>query len=214
MKLSLNANVYSLDGHYGRLTHTILHPQTKIITHIAVKEYHQKTYPLVPIEHIETCVPDCVVLSCTPEELGEMPPFIKKTFIELDRKRLVFEQRAEALLEYDVPYIAFPFVFPKSGYVEEKNEKAIPYGELAVRRGAKVRANNDKVVGTVDEFLVADGDDQISHIIMREDHLWDHQEVTIPVSAIKRIDDDMIHLLINPDEIEALPHIPVHRWWD
>ena len=88
----------------------------------------------------------------------------------------------------------------------------IPPGELAVRRGTRVQAT-DGDVGHVDEFVVNPENGHITHLVMREGHLWGKKEVMIPLSAMGDTRDDTVFLKIDKHQIEALPTIPVKRHW-
>ncbi|WP_054700240.1 PRC-barrel domain-containing protein [Desulfosarcina cetonica] len=72
---------------------------------------------------------------------------------------------------------------------------------------------SDGKIGKVDEFLINPLNDQISHIVLREGHLWGPKDVTIPVSQIKRIDDGVVHLKMNKDTVAGLPGTPIKRKW-
>jgi hypothetical protein len=48
---------------------------------------------------------------------------------------------------------------------------------------------------------------------MRDGHLWEQEEVTLPVSAIERIEANTVFLKLTKEGIEALPAVPVKRWW-
>jgi sporulation protein YlmC with PRC-barrel domain len=63
-------------------------------------------------------------------------------------------------------------------------------------------------VGRVDEFLVDPENEHITHLVMREGHLWEQKEVTIPVSAIARVEEDAVYLKLDKASIEALPAVP------
>ena len=67
-------------------------------------------------------------------------------------------------------------------------------------------------VGRVDEFLVDRETEHITHLVLREGHLWGQKDVTIPVSEIERIEEDTVYLKLDKEEIERLPSIPVRRW--
>jgi len=86
----------------------------------------------------------------------------------------------------------------------------IPPGEKGIHRGASIYATDGKV-GLVDEFLISPVDNHISHLVLREGHLWGQKLVTIPVSEIDRIETDHVYLKINKQAIEKLPVIPVKR---
>ena len=66
--------------------------------------------------------------------------------------------------------LLWPYAVPQDLLISTVKEQ-IPAGELAVRRGAKVEATDGRV-GQVDEFLIDPSNGQISHLILREGHLW------------------------------------------
>jgi len=63
----------------------------------------------------------------------------------------------------------------------------------------------------VDEFLINPINDTISHLVLREGHLWGQKNITIPLSQIDRIDENTVWLKLDKQSIEALPAIPIHR---
>ena len=50
----------------------------------------------------------------------------------------------------------------------------------------------------------------MTHLVMREGHLWGKKDVVIPVSEVDRIEEDTVYLKLSKDEVQALPAIPVH----
>jgi sporulation protein YlmC with PRC-barrel domain len=71
----------------------------------------------------------------------------------------------------------------------------------------------DGYVGKVDEFVVNPKNSHITHVVMRAGHLWDQKNVIIPVSAMDDTGDDTLFLIIDKQQIESLPTLPVHRLW-
>jgi hypothetical protein len=59
--------------------------------------------------------------------------------------------------------------------------------------------------------LIDPGNDQITHLVMREGHLWGQKDVTIPVGQIDHYKGNTVYLKLNKRAIEALPAIPVRR---
>ena len=88
----------------------------------------------------------------------------------------------------------------------------IPTGEVVIRRGTHVKAT-DGDVGKVDEFLVDPENDVITHLILREGHLWGKKDVTIPVSEIDKIAEEAVYLKLDKKAIETLPTVPISRKW-
>jgi hypothetical protein len=92
----------------------------------------------------------------------------------------------------------------------EVPSEQIPPDELAVRRGARVHAT-DGHIGKVDEFLVDPINCHVTHLVLREGHLWAQKEIAIPISEIKRMGEDEVHLKLIKKKVEQLPAIPIHR---
>ena len=73
------------------------------------------------------------------------------------------------------------------------------------------RLSADGRVGRVDEFLVDATDGHITHLVLREGHLWGQKNVLIPVSQIERVEEETIYLKLDKRAIESLPIIPIRR---
>jgi hypothetical protein len=177
---------------------------TDDLTHIVVKEdpfpYEER---LVPIKSIQCTVSDCVLLNCFKADLSSMDHFIKHEYVELDKSYGNYPAGR---------YVYLPYASPiDEDFVDIEHER-IPAGELAIHRGAIVQAT-DGQIGKVDEFLTEQIDGHITHLIMREGHIWDQKEVTIPVSEIDHVEDDVVYLKTSKNEIEALPTVPIHHWF-
>ncbi len=204
------AEVQCIDGVVGRSTYVIINPITHQITHVVVKsmwlpflEYE------VPIDQVDRTTPDLIMLKCTWEELKKMEPFEYEEYIHTELPD--YERWRDDL-------VLWPYVVSPSGSVNEEvdayipvKQKNQPQGEIAVRRGAKVRAI-DGYVGQVDELLVDSTNMHVTHLVMRDRHIFSHREITIPVSQIDRVDEDTVYMKLDRQSIEGLPTVPVQRW--
>jgi sporulation protein YlmC with PRC-barrel domain len=199
MDIPTNADVMCDNEVCGRSTHVILNPVTKEVTHVVVK---QKGYPyaerLVPLASVLETTPQQIHLRCTKEELGHLERFVETEFLE-----------SAGAAGLGGPYMMWPYSYPEYGFIALEHQH-VPVGELAVRRGARVEAT-DGHVGRVDEFLVDPTSEHITHLVMREGHLWGQKDVSIPVEQIDRIEEDTVYLKLDKTSIEALPTIPIHR---
>jgi sporulation protein YlmC with PRC-barrel domain len=204
MDMPINAKVSCKDGECGQITCVIFNPVTEDLTHIVVKEY---SFPhderLIPVNFIQETTSNSVKLDCTLEEFSHMDHFIKHEYIELERSYRGFAPGHYVYLPYSSPL--------EEDFVDIEHER-IPAGELAIHRGAEVEAVDGRV-GKVDEFLVEPKNGHITHLIMREGHIWDQKEVTIPVSEIDHIRNNVVHLKVDKNNVAALPAIPIHRWF-
>jgi len=210
MKILLNAQVECTDNDCGRVVYIVINPVNDQVTHVVVKgdALHSTEY-LVPVEFVAETKSDKIRLSCSKAELEQMEPFIKTTFIEEKVPDIIFGGDGMPGIG---GYYSLPYVTPEKTVYQPIDEQQLPAGELAVRRGARVEAT-DGTVGHVDEFVINPQNNLITHLVMREGHLWGKKEVVIPLAAIKETDQDTVFLKFNKHQIEALPTFPLHRRW-
>ena len=188
----------------------LINPVVEKVTHVVVKEDSSNTEYIVPLEMISETIAGIIQLRCSKAELEKMEPFIKTTFVEEPLPGIGFGYGDEM---YGVgSYYYMPYVIPELTVQVPVEQQQIPPGELAIRRGTGVEAT-DGHVGRVDEFVVNPENGHITHLVMREGHLWGQKEVIIPLSAIGDTRDDTVFLKLNKQQIESLPGIPVYRHW-
>jgi sporulation protein YlmC with PRC-barrel domain len=209
INIPVEAGVECVDGACGVSTHVIINPVTKKVTHLVVK---QRGFPsierMVPIEWVTQTTSNLIQLECTKEKLNHQDTFIDTEYIKLEPSDVLPSGPAPFI---GGVYLYWPYSVPElERYMTVEHER-IPPDELAVRRGAHVEAA-DGHVGQVDEFLVDPRDGHITHLVMREGHLWGQKDVSIPVSAIDHIEEDTVHLKLSRSEIKALPAIPIRQW--
>jgi hypothetical protein len=133
------------------------------------------------------------------------------TFDEFVEREFI---RVDAPVNQYLPggYALWPYVLPlDENFVEIVHER-IPNGETALHRGSQVEAV-DGPVGPIDELLVDREKGHITHLVLRHGHLWGKKDVVIPVSAIREIRADEVFLNLSKQAIEAMPAIPIKRWW-
>jgi sporulation protein YlmC with PRC-barrel domain len=208
INIPVDAGVECADGVCGVSTHVVINPISKKITHLVVR---QKEIPhierMVPVEWVTQTTSNFIQLKCTMEEFGHQEMFTETEYVKLDPAD--WPPVAPAPFTGGT-YFYWPYSVAESErYVPVEHER-VPAGELAVRRGAQVEAT-DGHVGRVDEFLVDPGDEHITHLIMREGHLWGQKDVSIPISVIEYIEENTVYLKLSKGEVEALPAIPIRR---
>jgi len=205
MDIPIDAKVVCQDGDCGHISCVIINPMTDELTHVVVDD---DNYPsqkhIVPVELLQTKTSNTLQISCSKEAFLKMDDFMEHRYIRIDKVYGLFPASKHVYLPYGWPI--------GEDFVDIKSEK-IPPGELAVHRGATVQAV-DGEVGKVDQFLIDPPSEHITHLIMREGHLWERKEISIPISEIDRVDDDdVVHLKLKKAEVGDLPTIPLHHWF-
>ncbi|HYB19002.1 MAG TPA: hypothetical protein VEF71_26530 [Streptosporangiaceae bacterium] len=61
-------------------------------------------------------------------------------------------------------------------------------------------------MGRVQGFLVSPDDDQVTHVLLQEGHLWGRKKVAIPISAVTRVDAG-IRLNLTKEQVGELPPV-------
>ncbi len=207
MEIPINTQVECTDGVCGRSAYVLINPVLGQVTHLVVKEASSNKERIVPIDLVSETISDTILLRCSKEELAKMEPFVQTRFI------------VENLPEYagkagygTGTYFYWPYSNTVKKVYESIKYQQIPPGEMAIYRGTRVEAT-DGFVGKVDEFVVNPDNCHITHLVMREGHLWGQKDVIIPVSEIRVSNEETVHLKLNKQQIESLPTFPVHRRW-
>jgi sporulation protein YlmC with PRC-barrel domain len=210
MEIPLNVQVECTDGVCGRSEYVLINPVIEQVMHLVVREESSLTEYIVPVDVVSATIADTIQLSCSKAELEKMDPFIKTEFVE--------EPASDRYLNYGGglyqagSYYYMPYVTPGTTVQVPVEHRQIPPGELAVRRGTRVEAT-DGYVGKVDEFVVNPENGHITHLVMREGHLWGQKDVIIPLSAMGDTHDDTVFLKLDKHQIESLPTFPLQRRW-
>ena len=200
--IPINANVQCSDSACGKSTNVLINPVTHKVTHVVVQDKSLPDNPtrMVPFDKVASATQKQITLSCSKDEVAHMQPFIVTRFIQESGSGQAYATGAEYTSQYvlnDTAYDSFQ--------VED-----IPQGELSVYCGMHVEASDGKV-GKLDELVLDPKSGDITHIQMREGHLWGKKDVAIPVSAVDFVDEDTVYLKLEKKAVKALPAVPVKR---
>lgn len=203
MEFPLDAEVHCTDGRCGRSTHVVLNPATDQITHLVVRGRRPSSVErLVPVMLVARTAAEVILLDCTREEFARLEPFNQTEFVYGDLPHHASDPSLTML---------WPYAVPAKRIVDERI-RPIPPGELAIRRGARVRAADGRV-GRVDEFLVDPDSGGITHLCVRATHPRGDKMVCVPVSEIGEIKEKVVYLKLDKEAVASLPSVPMKRWW-
>jgi len=214
MQIPLNAQVECTDGVCGRSAFVLIDPVVDQVANLVVKEDSSpnKEY-IVPVKFVTETIADTLRLSCSKAELEKMDPFIQTQFIQ-EKVPERYSRYGGGMSGMGSMYY-MPYTTPDITVYQKEETQQIPPGELTVRRGTRVEAT-DGYVGKVDEFVVHSKTGYITHLVMREGHLWGKKDVIIPLSALKPMGktyEDTVFLNLDKHQIESLPTFPLIRCW-
>jgi sporulation protein YlmC with PRC-barrel domain len=152
---------------------------------------------LVPLDMVDQATPHAVYLRWNREKLEAAERFDKAVVVDdggiAGGAGMIWPYAGVDDVNFGAPS---PSMFVQ---VEQ-----IPGSEVAVHVGAHVDATDGRV-GKVDEFVIDRDSGTITHIVLRHGHLWNKEEISVPVSAIDHIADDIVYLKLDKDAVAALP---------
>jgi sporulation protein YlmC with PRC-barrel domain len=182
------------DGPCGVIRRFIIDPATEAVTHLVIEPTHRhEPGRLVPMDLIDTTTGG-VRLRCTMAEFENLDPAEERELAEM------------AGIGYSMPG------GPPTGIPEPAQiivEDVVPVGEIEVSPGDPVHAV-DGEIGRVQGFLLDPDDHRVTHVLLREGHLWGRKEVSIPVSAVTGVEDG-IKLNMTKQQVKDLPPANLHH---
>ncbi len=203
MDIALNAHVQCADGSAGHVSRIILNPVADQITHIVVQNLGEEHE--VEAAEIASADEHEVILKCSSQFVRQQPKFIEVQYIRTPTEHWEIDGDT-----FTPNFYARPYVTTDTFTVKHEN---VPENELTFTRGTHVFAR-DKRIGKIDELVVDPTDYHVTHVVLREGHLWGQKDVVIGVEHVKDIDWDGVHLKLTSEQVGALPTIPLRRHYD
>ena len=194
----IHADVYCSDGLCGHSVLVVIDPATRLVTHLVVTDKgFLGDEHLIAMDQVVETAADRIQLSCATADLKAMRPFLRGEHVPGEIPFIGYDPGE---------YTFWPSALPDKGMLLAEHDH-VPPGNVAIRRGASVIAA-DGPVGSVDEFIVDPANGQITHLVLRQGHLWGQRTISIPVTLIAQIDEDAVKLKLTKQEIDALPALP------
>jgi sporulation protein YlmC with PRC-barrel domain len=198
------------DGFCGELSRMITDPATRKITHLVIKPKHRRqSNRLVPVELVDMTAGD-ISLRCTLAEFDELEPAEEIDLAEGEDYGGGYGS-GESVQGYgNVGSMGVGGSVSGMGVgagvghrVRTVTHHVVPLGEAELVPGEHVHAV-DGEIGQVLGFIVDPDDQRVTHVLLREGHLWGRREVAIPISAVTAIDEG-IRLNLTKKQVEDLP---------
>ncbi len=188
----------------GRVTWVVVDPVAQALTHLVVEPAGGGLGRLVPLPMVVDPGPP-VRLGCTADGLLELEEAEESHFFPGDPTGGFGGDQVLAW-----PYLGLAVAGglgpAGTGAVAPVVYDRVPAGEVEVRRGDRVRAS-DGEVGSVQGLVVDPADHRITHVLLREGHLWGRKQVAIPVAAVSGRAGDAIEVALSREEIRDLPPV-------
>ncbi len=201
--LVMGSDAVTSDGHRGEVLAAVVDPAARTVTHVVVEPKGRAGLArLVPLDLVDLAgaAPGEIRLRCTEAE-----------FQRLDAAE---ETLAEFVPGYQVPVQLLQPGWGDAGgptvegggiprIPEQETIDVVPPGEVEERRGDHVHAT-DGDIGQVRALRIDPDSRQVTHVLLREGHLWDRKDVAIPFDKVAGFDDG-IRLSITRQQVRDLP---------
>ena len=179
---TIGADVSCTDGACGKVSGVVVDPAARAITHLVVgRDYQDQLVPLALVEAAD----GGIRLRCTIAEFASLDPADKTV-------------RQPSGLG-DVPDLS-----RGTGWPPVITWDTLPFGEVAVRGGEHVRAS-DGDIGQIQGLVMDPGSRQVTHVLLREGHVFGRKVVAIPIGAVTEVNENDIQLNITKQQVKDLP---------
>ena len=232
----IGAQAYCQDGECGELARVVIDPIKRAITHLVVEPHNGREIGrLVPVDLVETATEKELHLSCTREKFEALEEAEETKFISAPNGQWGYGQNQMLLMPFFGMGMGGlgmggmgmggmgmgglgmgglgmggmgmgGMVMGRAASQQAVTHDKVPPGEVEVRRGQRVHAS-DGPIGHVRGLVVDPTDHQVSHVLLEEGHLWGKKEVSIPITAVTRVDDDGVQVSLTKAAVAALPPI-------
>jgi len=187
-EFTIGASASCSDGPCGEVRRILFDPAADTVTHLVIDRQHGEPGRLVPLDLVDATSGE-IRLRCTIAEFDALDPAEERELVE-GRGAGVATGIGGA--PTGIPHLTRYTV-----------EDVVPVGEAEVSPGDHVHAL-DGEIGEVQGFIVDPDDHKVTHVLLKEGHLWGRKEVAIPVSAVTGATEG-IRLNITKKQVEDLP---------
>jgi len=204
--LVIGSEAVGSDGYRGEVLAVVVDPAAQSVTHLVVEPRGREGLArLVPLDLADLADtvgagPDPVRLRCTETEFMNLEP--------------AEETLAEFVPGYPDPVQLLPPGWRGTGggtadggtilrIPEKETIDVVPPGEVEERRGDHVHAS-DGDVGHLRGLRIDPGSRRVTHVLVREGHVWGHHDVDIPAEMVAGFGDG-IRLSVTRQQVRDLP---------
>ena len=204
--LVIGSEAVGSDGYRGEVLAVVVDPAARTVTHLVVEPRGREGLArLVPLDLADLADavgagPDPVRLRCTETEFMNLEP--------------AEETLAEFVPGYPDPVQLLPPGWRGAGggtadggtilrIPEKETIDVVPPGEVEERRGDHVHAT-DGDIGGLRGLRIDPGSRRVTHVLVREGHVWGHHDVDIPAEMVAGFGDG-IRLSVTRQQVRDLP---------
>ena len=213
---AIGSGVACNDGACGELVRVIVDPVARKLTHLVVGPHHagDGTARLVPMDLVVLdAEAGLITLACDHAHFDGLEQARVEEFLAARDDTFGYGRQDTLWMPYFPLGGMPPGPMPAEGGLgvpidqapQVVTEDRVPLGEVQIRRGQPVHAV-DGDIGRVCGLVVDPADEQVTHVLLEEGHLWGKKTVGIPIGSVESVTNG-IRLQLTKDEVRDLPEI-------
>ena len=195
-QLMIGAEAICTDGSCGEVRRVVIDPAALEVSHLVVEPKHRQGLGrLVPLDLVDVSTGE-VRVDCTRAQLDAMDHAEETELLPASGGHADYPA-GRALPQ---PYDGLSNVI--GDVPEAVTYDTVPPGEVEVTPGEWVHAT-DGPIGSVKGVMIDPRSRRVTHLLLREGHVWGHKRVAIPADAVIAIDNG-IQLNLSKRDVEDL----------
>jgi sporulation protein YlmC with PRC-barrel domain len=190
MDLPLKATLVCADGDGGEVAGVLFEEAARKVTHVIVRPKETgMVRRLLPLDAVTEAASAEVHTRLTMQEVAALPT--------ADDIQILPNIEPVDMGMMGTPMAEMPVAVP-----------TLPTGSIALERVDDVNASDGRV-GRLDAVLIDPASNALTHIVLREGHLWAKKDVTVPIAHVTKIEEDAVTLDLTKHQVGQLPSVKV-----
>jgi sporulation protein YlmC with PRC-barrel domain len=209
MSFTIGAHASCTDGDCGHVSHVVVNPVARTVTHLVVDPKDHGPGRLVPVDLVDATAGE-IRLHCTLAEFKTLRPAEETEFMPgtgYSGHPGYGPDNVHFLPLYALQLRGVVYDLGEPSAPREVTYDSVPLGEVETYRGETVYAT-DGEIGQVEGLVVEPGGHHVTHVLLREGHMLGRKEVAIPIRAVTKV-GGLIKLSITKQQVKDLPPVDV-----
>ena len=219
-QFTIGAKVHGQDGEAGRLIWVVADRARNpwVITQLVVEPVHRsglgRFVPLDLVSGVDAGTGD-VTINCTADQFEQLESAEETQYAPGSGAYPLFGPTQFLSAPYYTSDVSIEGEEVPFTATTVTADAPLPNVADVAVHAVPVEATDGKI-GEVDGLVIDAGTHQVTHILLREGHLWGRKNVAVPMSAVKDpgqadSDPDALLLSLTKQEVGDLPPVPVGR---
>jgi hypothetical protein len=214
-QFTIGASVHGQDGVAGRLIWVVADRTRNpwVITHLVVEPAHRaglgRFVPLDLVADVDGDTGD-ITLNCTAGQFEKLESAEETQYVPGSGAYPLFGP---------TQFLAAPYY---TSDVSIEGEE-VPFTAATVTADAPLPDEADVAVhavpvhatdghiGALEGLVIDPRTAQVTHVLLKQGHLWGRKDVAIPLDKVRDVDEDGMRLSVTKQEVGDLPPVPVAR---